>query len=262
VTAPTQTLASLVAFDDLSNTYISLAAKPGRFGSTVHSAGFAALQLPYRYVALSCSNIQRDIALVRQHGVPGASITMPFKREVMPWLDRVTDDAADIGSVNTVVNRDGFLIGHNTDVDGARMALSDIDPSDTVVILGGGAMSRTFIHAIPANNPVMVLTRRDQTLDYDMPCATIVINATPMGMSGVPEIPALLDRFPACRKYVESVVGNTTTLDEARGRGIAVVTGVEIAFEQAFSQFLLYTGLQPPRDAMRAAIIEMENPNV
>jgi shikimate dehydrogenase len=240
-------------FDDLSDTYVSLAAKPGNFGTTVHNAAFRHYNLPYRYLALTSTDIEADIALLKSLRVPGAAITMPHKAAVIPFLDDCTETAAAIGSVNTVTNHGGKLVGHNTDYYGARLAAKEIRGGDKTVILGTGAMARTYRYAIAQSE--MIGRNEIGMLIAD---ATVVINATPMGMPGVPPYPGILNAFPACRLYIESVVNQTETQADAAERGIEVMGGQIISFQQAFEQFRLFTAMAAPQAIMRESILVNE----
>ena len=173
---------------------------------------------------------------------------MPHKRAVIDLLDEVTPQAGKIGSVNTVLNRDGRLIGDNTDIRGVMAALEPTGSEDRFVILGTGGMSRTFQAGITGSCRVLSRAELDTSTD-----ATVVINATPTGMPGVPSRPNLLDQFPSCRIYIESVVNRTPTVVEALRRGLFVFTGDRITMEQACAQFELFTGRPAPREIMRRA---------
>ena len=79
----------------------------------------------------------------------GVNISMPYKQKVIPYMDELTDSAQLIGAVNTVINRDGKLIGHNTDGIGFFRSLAtfaDFDVKDkTMTILGGGGAATALI---------------------------------------------------------------------------------------------------------------------
>lgn len=238
-----------------ANFYVSLSARPGRFGTTVHNAAFRHYDLPFIYTGLKSTDIEADMHLLRNEGFPGASISMPHKCHVIRFLDDLTTEAAAIESVNTVINENGRLVGHNTDLVGVRAATASIKHDDKVVILGGGAMQRTFSYGKPSTFLSMSLSR--PALDHSVPDATVVINATPRGMPGI-EAPYLWDQFPNCRLYIESVVNETSAQRMAVSSGIEVFPGLEIAFRQAFEQFRLYTGRPAPEAVMREAILVNE----
>ncbi len=242
-------LTELLADSDGENTFVSLAARPGRFGETVHNAAFRHCGLPYRYVPLLCEDIVHDMALLRASRIRGAGITMPHKVAVMALLDEISPSARDIGSVNTVVRQDGKLVGHNTDLRGARASLVGTHSRDHFVILGRGGMARTFLYSLHGNR---VTTLSRENWDTVVEDATVLINATPMGMSGS-DFTISLDQFPKLRRYIDSVVGETPVLLEAKRRGLEIVPGLDITFNQAFEQFEHYTDLPAPEHEMKIA---------
>ena len=89
---------------------------------------------------------------MRALGISGINVTAPHKVEVMKYIDVITDGAKKLGSVNTVVNRDGKLYGYNTDADGFCMALTkagiEIENSRILIIGAGGVVRPTLIRLI------------------------------------------------------------------------------------------------------------------
>lgn len=244
-------LVDAVAEYEPQNLIVSLAERPGRTGVALHNAGFAALGLPYRYVACKCEDIADDLELVRKHGVRGASVTMPFKKIAMSLMDGVTDRAAAVGAINTVVNTTGILVGHNTDVIAAEHLLAGVTKKDRVVMLGNGGCAAAFLNNL---SDCTVITREDW-LTRHRPRATVLINATPLGMRD--EMPVSLQYMGNLRLVIDAVVGETPLIREARNRNIRVRTGVEMAFVQACEQFHLYTKVSPPISAMEIALREI-----
>lgn len=219
---------------DPHNTFVSLAEKPGTFGQTIYNAAFRHLNLPYQYIPLKCHDIEHDIALIKDMGIRGASITMPYKQRVCDLVDGMTRDSLLTHSINTITNN-GKLIGHNTDVVGARIILDNLLDDDVIDILGTGGMAHTFAYILSGKNVRML--ERDAIAPSD---ATVVINATPMGMEGIAQTFSLSD-YPNCRYYVESVIGDTAAVNNTKSK--IVTTGSEIALAQITKQFEIYTGL-------------------
>ncbi|KAL6059544.1 3-dehydroquinate dehydratase (3-dehydroquinase) [Balamuthia mandrillaris] len=82
----------------------------------LHNAGFQALSLPYRYSLCETTDIEKVVERLREPNTAGGSVTIPHKQTIMPFLDEISDSAARIGAVNTVVKaEDGRLLGDNTD---------------------------------------------------------------------------------------------------------------------------------------------------
>ena len=85
----------------------------------MHNAAFRHLGVNAVYVAFPVTDLRKAVAGLRGLGIGGVSVTIPFKEEIIPLLDELDPRAAEIGAVNTVVNRDGRLTGYNTDWLGA-----------------------------------------------------------------------------------------------------------------------------------------------
>ena len=89
----------------------------------MHNAAFRELGLNAVYVPFPVTDLSQAVAGLRGLAIAGASVTIPFKEEIIPLLDELDPQAARMGAVNTVVNREGRLIGYNTDWLGAVTAL-------------------------------------------------------------------------------------------------------------------------------------------
>ena len=100
---------------------------------------------PYQYDMLELAPDEVD-SFMRKKDFKGINVTIPYKEKVIPYLDEISDRARRIGAVNTIVNRDGRLYGHNTDYFGIRelLRLNGTDPAGRkVLILGSGGTSKT-----------------------------------------------------------------------------------------------------------------------
>jgi shikimate dehydrogenase len=209
---------------------------------------------------------------VRRLGFAGVNITFPYKEAVVPLLDDMSTRARDIGAVNTVVVRDGRLIGHNTDTTGferATAALSVVSGHDAVALIGAGGVGKAIAFALAnlgvaelrifdadrakAEALAMQLRGRlharvaDDVTDA-LQGASGVVNGTPVGMlpdrgMAVPE--ALLHRDLWVADAVYTPLW-TPLLTAAKAKGARVMTGRELAIYQAADAFELFTGLKPP----------------
>ena len=218
---------------------------------------------------------------VRRLGFAGVNVTFPYKEAILPLLDAIDPDAAPIGAVNTVVVRDGRLIGHNTDTTGFARAIAEeiANPkAGPVVLVGAGGVGRAAGFAL-ARLGVPELRILDQDagkaagLAQDLGAipgawaahstdlaaalagAAGVVNATPVGMlpnRGTPVPPALLrpDLWVADVVYYPLV---TPLLTAARAIGARTVTGRALTIHQAADAFALFTGTRPPIAPLEAA---------
>lgn len=221
------------------------------------------------------------IAAARTMGFAGLNITFPCKQAVLPLLDALSDEARAMGAVNTVVIRDGRLVGHNTDGSGwawaFRRALPQADLS-RVVLLGTGGAGSAIAHVVlqlGARQLLLVdreLARAQALADSlnalhgagrvlaggdvaeALQGATGLIHATPTGMSKLPGLPldaALL--HPAL--WVSEVVYfplDTALLRAARAAGCPVADGGGMAVGQAIGAFELFTGRQADPERVAA----------
>jgi shikimate dehydrogenase len=94
---------------------MSLAARPGNFGTRFHNFLYRELSLNFIYKAFTTRDIGAAIGGVRALGIRGCAISMPFKETCIEYLDEMDASAAGIRSVNTIVNKDGSLKAYNTD---------------------------------------------------------------------------------------------------------------------------------------------------
>ena len=187
----------------------------------------------------------------RRRAFCGINITIPYKQVIIPMLDELTDVARDIGAVNTVVNRDGRLIGDNTDFYGMRYLLAgaNIDlKGKKVLIFGTGGTSNTAFAVAKHGGAKQILkfsrTARDGALSYDdLPLHTdadVIINTTPAGMypndegCPLPEGLTLAD-FPALCGVVDAIYHplRTELIMAARQLGIPATGGLPMLVAQA-----------------------------
>jgi shikimate dehydrogenase len=241
----------------------------------MHNAAFRELGLNAIYVAFPVADLAQAVAGLRGLQIGGVSVTIPFKEEIIPLLDEIDPQAARIGAVNTVVNRDGRLVGYNTDWLGALRALEEKTDiaNKRVLILGAGGASRAIAFGILEKGGHAAVTDldRDKVLalsrqlwvevvapdHLDQYPADILINATPVGMEpksgNIPIEPDLLARFQVVMDIVYKPL-ETRLLKEAGSRGCQVIDGMRMLIHQATEQFALWTGRPAPLEVMvRAA---------
>ncbi len=253
----------------------SIARHAGTLGQHLHRAGYAALGLDHAYVSFGVEDLAGAITGMRALGLRGLGVSMPYKEAVLPLLDALDPLARRIGAVNTIVNDDGRLTGHNTDALGASRALAEvIDVAGRrVLLLGSGGAARAIAHALSdAGARLHVAGRtlpRAEALAAAVgasagPLATVdpaehevVINATSAGMAEVTATPALDPARLGPDHLLMDIVFRpleTALVAGARALGARVITGDRMLLHQACGQFELYTGHPAPIDAMAAAL--------
>ena len=240
------------------------------------------LRLHYQLIDLdtvpdAAAQLPGLLQAARLMGFAGLDITYPFKQAVIPLLDALSDEAAAMGAVNTVVLRGGRLVGHNTDGSGWASGFTRTLPGanlSCVLLLGAGGAGAAVAHAV-----LRLGAQRLRIVDTDaarahalahalnarygsraeaqanvgraIEGATGLIHATPTGMAKLPgmALDAALLR-PAL--WVSEVVYfplETALLRAAGAAGCATVDGGTMAVGQAVGAFELFTGL--PADAAR-----------
>lgn len=247
----------------------------------MHNAAFRALGLNAVYVAFPVADLGRAVAGLRGLGISGVSVTIPFKEEIIPLLDELDPQAAAMGAVNTVVNREGRLTGYNTDWLGALTALKakTTIAGQRFLILGAGGAARAIAFGIKEEGGELALTDVDAprvaALAQDLGAAaiapdaldkcpaTILINATPVGMEPrvgeIPLDPDLLGRYWLVMDIVYRPL-ETRLLKEARARSCQTIDGLQMLIHQATAQFELWTGQNAPLEVMSRAAYEALKP--
>ena len=252
------------------------------------------LRLHYQLIDLDRSAdgaeaLPRLIDAARTMGFTGLNITYPCKQAVIPLLDALSDEAAAMGAVNTVVFDDGRAVGHNTDGSGwawgFRRTLPAADLS-RVVLLGAGGAGSAIAHAVlrlGAQRLTLVdadaarsIALADELnsryggsrahgglgVEAALADATGLIHATPTGMAKLPGLP-LPQRLLRSGLWVSEIVYfplETPLLSAARAAGCAVCDGGTMAVGQAVGAFRLFTGLEPDAERMRRHFLELIAP--
>jgi shikimate dehydrogenase len=202
-------------------------------------------------------------------------VSMPYKEACIELVDELDGSAEAIGSVNTIVNTGGRLRAYNTDYLAIATLLADRQvPADhTFAVLGSGGMAKAVVAALRdagfhAGTVVARNSRTGAALAEQFGYAwraevgggrpQLLVNATPVGMSGGPAADALpvAPEVVAAAETVLDVVAVpalTQLVRRARAQGRQVITGGEVIALQAVEQFVLYTGVRPSDDQVRQA---------
>jgi shikimate dehydrogenase len=257
----------------------------------IHNAAFNEMDLDFVYLAFQVEDVKSALAGMRAlKNFRGMSVTIPHKIEAMQYVDEIAEVDRSIGSINTIINEDGKLIGLGTDGLGALKAFVDagveID-GKSVLMLGSGGAARAIAFTLARNTKLSKLTILDinesflQGLTADLQTGTgaciesevltdsslvramaqadVIINCTPIGMhprEGVSLIPVELFRTGQVVFDVVYTPLETKLIADAKSRGLATVSGVEMFINQAVLQFEYFTGVKAPVDVMRRVVLE------
>lgn len=240
----------------------------------LHEDAFAAIGMVGHYHLMDVDTLpgrrlEDLLAAARTAGFAGVNVTFPFKEAVIPLLDEVATEAAEIGAVNTVViDRAGRTTGHNTDRSGFRAAFIEAFGADavrgrTVLQLGAGGAGRAVAFALRdlgvsrlrlydrdttrARNLCADLGRDCEVLEAPEPAAPSVagiVNATPIGMTGHPGLPTTADVVQP-HQLVADVIYTPLETDfvvAAKARGARTMGGAGMCVHQAVRAFELFSG--------------------
>ena len=251
----------------------------------------------YRAYPVAPEDVGRFVAGLRQPGILGINVTVPHKEAVIPFLDEIDDWAAEAGAVNTIVNRQGRLTGHNTDGYGFLRALQQggsFQPRGRrTLILGAGGAARGVVLAL-AREGVGYLTIANRTPDraeslaqlargrgiaaQAIPLAgadlteaaasaELIVNCTTLGMThgpGAADSPLPRQAIPVTALVYDLVYNplETRMLREAAQTGAATLGGIQMLVYQGAASFELWHEQPAPVPVMlEAATRAMQNPN-
>ena len=249
----------------------------------IHNSAFEATNTNGVYLAweVDATELAETVANIRRYQMYGINLSMPYKEQVIPYLDQLSEEACLIGAVNTVVNREGTLIGYNTDGKGFFKSLPSFKISGKrMVLLGaGGAAKAILAQAIlDGVSQISVFVRSSsmektrpyleklqkatgfrvdlfaledvQELQDSITQADLLVNATSVGMDGVSQpIPTSIV-LPE-KLLVADVIYQPFEppfLKWARNQGNQSINGLGMLLYQAAEAFQLWTGKEMPTD--------------
>jgi shikimate dehydrogenase len=247
----------------------------------MHNAGYLAAGIDDKFVFVCCEVDEVDTAkiaeFVRTMGIRALTCTNPHNTRILKYLDHIDPAAELIGSVNTVVNEGGRLIGYNTDWIGAATAIECVSKVEgmNAAVLGTGGAAAAVAFGLRSRGAVVTIFGRaadkasklagsigctvgtvdriSMLADYD-----VIVNATPVGKSPL-ENASLVPQ--ACLRPGQVVMDvvyvplKTRLLVEAERCGAQVVPGSEMLLHQGVAQFEIQTRYEAPVEAMRRALV-------
>jgi shikimate dehydrogenase len=241
-------------------------------GPRLFNALFREFGLNNYYTFFEDPDIDQIMAVARSLDVKGLSVTIPFKQDVMQYLDEVDEHAAQqIGAVNTVVFACGSAIGYNTDWLGIRKPLVGMKGAKAVLLGAGGVASAAAYALVDLGMDVTVLNRtpaKAKELAQRLGCRwaawdafdsirpDLVVNATPLGMEPDTRSPLTEEQlYPDLTVYdLVYTPPITPLIERARAKGCTTITGTGMFVEQAREQFYLWFGIDLPAEALRKYI--------
>ncbi len=232
--------------------------------------------LKAQYVPFCVKDIGKAVDGIRGLDIQGVSVTLPFKTEVIDFLDEVEEDARRIGAVNTIKNSRGRLIGYNTDWKGFVLSLKEgleIRGKQFAVIGAGGAARGIVYGLIKEGGYPIILNRtlsKAKALGKKFGCpflpfsekekikADCLINTTSLGMVPNKEKSPFPKKFLKKFPWVVDIIYNplkTKLLKGAEEAGCRTISGVGMFVHQGAEQIKIWTGQEPPRAYMKKVVL-------
>lgn len=256
----------------------------------MHNAAFNHLKLDFVFLAfrVKAAELEDAVRGMRGLGIHGLNVTMPHKDAVTKYLDEVDATVKFLGSVNTILNDDGRLLGFNTDGVGALRALRDngVDLNGKkLLLLGAGGAAKAIAYALAKEvEELYILNRASEkakdlaealsralgrkvvgdalspsAVQRNLRDADVLINATSAGMHPNINQSLVAPQWLKPDLTVMDIVYNpleTKLAKDAKAAGARVVSGVEMLLYQGAASFEIWTGLSAPIEVMRRAALD------
>lgn len=225
------------------------------FSKAYFTEKFNNVGIDAQYLNLEIPDIDQFKEVIATNELSGLNVTIPYKQQVIPFLDKLSEAAQQIGAVNTIQFSSGKLIGHNTDYVGFRDSLKPLlRPHHTkALVLGTGGSSKAVVYALqqmgidvlqvsrkPSVGQVTYADINEQILAEH----TLLVNTTPLGMSpNVNEAPDLPYQYINHTHLFFDLVYNpaeTLFLQKAKAQGATVKNGLEMLQLQAEAAYAIW----------------------
>ena len=255
----------------------------------LHNVAFEALELDYVFLAFKVkpAEVGNAVSGMRALTIHRLNVTMPHKNAVVKYLDEVDPAGKVIASVNTILNKDGRLLGFNTDGVGALNALekNGVEPrGKKVLLLGAGGAAKAIAYTLSQEVDELVILNRTPKSAIELanllkqkfkkkinagelsPSAVkdnladseVLINATSIGMKPNDNQTLVAPEWLKPDLVVMDIVYNpleTRLVKDAKAEGAKVVSGVEMLIYQGAVSFEIWTACKAPVEVMRKAAL-------
>lgn len=225
--------------------YISLSEFPGRTGQYFYTRFFKHYGIDAVYEPRGTDNLAKSLHYAIEEQVSGISVSMPFKKQVLRFLNTTSSYVDIYNSCNTILVQDKQFIGYNTDIAGVEWACKQIGDVNRITILGSGAMASMFIKCLEADNygKINIAARAlGSWPNKDLP-TDVVINATALGTSSTDspytELPI------GAKLIIDLAIKNNDLQKQCLDAGVKYLSGMEFYKQQFLAQFKIYTGINP-----------------
>ena len=223
----------------------------------------------YKKETLSESKLENLVKRIKEGGISGANVTVPFKQKIIPFLDKLSDLAKKTQSVNTLYKKNDLVIGDNTDVYGFSQSILNHDISlknKDALIIGAGGVVPSIITALEdlLIRKIYIKNRTQEKLfklketftninllkwDQETNC-NIIINATSLGLKPDDQINLNFNNLKNKIIFYDTIYNppETNFLKNAREKGHTIINGKLMLLLQAQKAFEIWTGINPKID--------------
>jgi len=245
----------------------------------MQSAALAELGLAgawsYEAIDVSPDEFEQRARAMPGEGFVGANVTVPHKGAALVLADSLSETAREIGAANTLSFTEDGIHADNTDAEGLLKALPTSPQGEAALVLGAGGAARAVVWALLREGADVDVWNRTELRSRNLcaelggspvsvPDATtyrLIVNSTSVGLCGedaLAELPLSTSGFSAGQTVVDLVYGAAPSqlLAAAKAGGATVVDGIEVLVCQGALSLEIWTGYEPPLQAMRAAARE------
>ncbi|ABR54162.1 shikimate 5-dehydrogenase [Methanococcus vannielii SB] len=262
------------------------------FSPIMHNAAINDLKINYVYLGFDISNenLKNVVNSAKTLSILGFNVTIPYKVEIMKYLDKIDDTAKFIGAVNTVKIENGEAVGYNTDGIGAKKSLEEEIGkfnNKNILMIGSGGSSRSISFELAKENEITIINRNiknakelsfeisknlatkeygEKYLKYgdlstDISKFDIIINTTPVGMypdvNSKPVIPLKNAKNDAIIMDIIYNPFEPVFLKEAKKYGLKTLNGLGMLIYQGAVSFEIWTGFKPDTNVMKNSIVNL-----
>ncbi|MBI4721847.1 MAG: shikimate dehydrogenase [Candidatus Stahlbacteria bacterium] len=250
----------------------------------IHSLSPIMHNVAFREIGLDCvyltfkvepKNLESAINGIKSLGIAGVNVTAPFKTEVIPHLNELKGDAKKVGTVNTIVNRNGWLIGYNTDGEGFLRSLEEDFKVNikgkNILLIGAGGTAMAIAWTVSKTSPSkIIITNRTKekaeelasrisasTIPFNKSDLEDILSETDILINTIP-ISLSLDSIGSRHFVYDIVYSNKPLLESAKKKGAKIGEGTSMLLYQGVISFELWTGKKAPIEVMRKQIIKFQ----
>ncbi len=220
----------------------------------------------YEKKELIKENLEKFVYLIKNKKINGFNVTVPFKKDIIPFLDKLSLEAESTQSVNTIYLDKEKIIGHNTDIRGFELAISNINYEASgrkIFILGAGGVVPSIIYALKKMKVSKIfLSNRTKSkaenlknlfqnleiLDWgEVPNFDMIINATSLGLNKEDKLNLDFSKINNDRFFYDVIYNpqETNFLKTARKLGNRAENGQKMFIYQAAESFRIWHGINP-----------------